>query len=206
MEIAMEKFITDNDFRYSQAKKKAREIRGFYINLTAYCIVIPFLIFINLTFSGEFYWFIFSAFGWGIGLFSHYMHVFGKSRFFGVEWERRLTEKMMAKSQRLQDKFDPSSRIDIEKSCVKRIKKIQGLYYHIAVFSFVNLVVFVLQFFSRDSNDIVEWYYFFPLIMWGVFLFFHAFDVYWAKIFLGSKWEDNKIKELAEKENVTKWE
>ena len=202
----MKNIITDEEFRYRQAKKKAREIRGFYINLICYCTAIPILIFVNVTFSPEFYWFFFSAFGWGFGLFSHWMHVFGKSSFFGVDWERKLTERMLAKSQRIQDQYNPDSRIYIKSSTVDRVKKVQGLYYHIAIFTFVNLLVFILQYFGRDTDDITEWFYFFPLIIWGIFLFFHAFDVYWSRIFLGKKWEDNKIRELAEKENVSKWE
>ena len=206
MELTMKTIITDEEFRYSQARKKAREIRGFYINLICYCIAIPVLIFVNLRYSPDFYWFIFSALGWGIGLFSHWMHVYGKSSFFGVDWERKLTEKMLAESNRLQDKYDPNSRNYKQSSSIATLKKVQGFYYHLAIFIFVNLVVLILQYFRRDTNEIMEWFNFFPLIMWGIFLFFHAFDVYWSRLFLGKKWEDNKIRELAEKENEPKWE
>lgn len=202
----MKNFVTNDEFRYNQARKKVHEMRGFYINLISFCVVIPILIFINLTFSPDFYWFIFSTLGWGIGLFSQWMHVFGKSSFFGVEWERKLTERMMAKSRSMQNRFDKSAKIPTNSSASHRVKKLKGFYYHVAIFIVVNLIVFLAQYFRQSSVNVVEWSNFFPLIIWGVFLFFHAFDVYWSAIFLGRKWEENKIREIADKENASKWE
>src|SRR5476649_1984978 len=49
-----------------------RKLRGFYIHLAQYCIVIAFLAVVNLLTTRHFHyyslWFIWPALGWGIGI------------------------------------------------------------------------------------------------------------------------------------------
>ena len=54
---------------YVKAVERVEKLKEFYQNLASYCLVIPFLIFINLRFSPGFHWFWFPIFGWGMGLF-----------------------------------------------------------------------------------------------------------------------------------------
>ena len=89
---------------YKKAKKKAQEIRSFYINLTCYCVIIPTLIFINLYFTPEFYWFYFSMLGWGMGLLFHGMSAFGWNPFLGKGWEERKLKQFMDEEQSKQNK------------------------------------------------------------------------------------------------------
>ncbi len=91
---------------YESAKKKAREIRSFYINLCCYLIVIPILIFINLKYSPGFYWFIFSAGGWGIGLLIHGLGAFEINPFFNKEWEQRKIRELMEKDRQRRQNFN----------------------------------------------------------------------------------------------------
>ncbi|MGH7859466.1 MAG: ATP-binding protein, partial [Candidatus Binatia bacterium] len=83
-----------------RAKRRARAEVGFYAHLMSYLGVIAFLALINL-FTTRYPWFLWPAFGWGIGLFSHYMAVFGsrvlKERYFdpAVEREVRREKAMM---------------------------------------------------------------------------------------------------------------
>lgn len=85
--------------RYDRAKKKAQNIRSFYMNLALYCIVIPILIIINLTYMPEFHWFYFSMLGWGTGLFFHAMEAFEWNPFFGKNWEERKIRELMDKQK-----------------------------------------------------------------------------------------------------------
>ena len=62
---------------YLKAKKRVKELKDFYGHLTSYCIVIPFLIFINLYTAAKFQWFWFPMLGWGMGLTFHAFEVFG---------------------------------------------------------------------------------------------------------------------------------
>ncbi|MCW2119703.1 histidine kinase [Flavobacterium sp. 7A] len=78
---------------YYRAKKRVEELKGFYGNLISYCIVIPFLVFINLTFSPQFQWFWFSAGGWGFGLLMHGIKVFG----YRSDWEERKIQEILRK-------------------------------------------------------------------------------------------------------------
>ncbi|WP_375237902.1 histidine kinase [Aurantibacter sp.] len=78
---------------YTQAKKEVEKIKGFYGNAISYSFVIPFLIFINLRYSPEFYWFFFPMFGWGMGLAFHALEVFG----YGKSWEDKKIKEIMEK-------------------------------------------------------------------------------------------------------------
>jgi len=82
------------DKRYEKAKEKVERIKGFYGNLLAYCIVIPFLIVINYN-TTSFPWAIFPALGWGFGLTAHGMEAFGYNPLFGKNWEERKMREYM---------------------------------------------------------------------------------------------------------------
>ena len=81
---------------YVLAKNRVRKIKGFYMHLTVYCIIIPIIIFINLKFEPHFHWFWFSTIGWGIGLFSHWLNVFGfRIIGFGNKWREKKIKEIM---------------------------------------------------------------------------------------------------------------
>ncbi|WP_106917816.1 2TM domain-containing protein [Chryseobacterium aurantiacum] len=90
----------DDDYKaYKKAQKRVKEIRGFYTNLISYCIVIPFLIFINLFTGSRSQWFWFPVFGWGIGLASHAFQVFG----IGESWQEKKIREIMDKQKNRND-------------------------------------------------------------------------------------------------------
>ena len=91
------KMYTDNlqKSNYIKAVEKVEKLKEFYQNLASYCLVIPFLIFINLRFSPGFKWFWFPAFGWGIGLVFHFLEVNNYNIFLGKNWEDRKIKEMM---------------------------------------------------------------------------------------------------------------
>jgi len=84
------------DKRYQKAKERVDAIKGFYGNLTAYCIVIPFLVWLN-TRTTDFPWVIFPILGWGFGLLMHGMEAFGYNPFLGKRWEERKIKELMEK-------------------------------------------------------------------------------------------------------------
>ena len=85
--------------KYVRAVKRVEKLKEFYQNLASYCIVIPFLIFINLRFSPGFYWFWFPMFGWGMGLTFHFLEVNNYTVFLGKNWEEKKIEELMKKQQ-----------------------------------------------------------------------------------------------------------
>ncbi len=102
----MENFKPSEEYSYQKAKKKAKEIRGFYFNVGAYCVFIPVLIFINLTFVPQFHWFWFSMLGWGTGVLMHGMDVFDKNPFLGKNWEERKLKQLIEEEKQKQERFE----------------------------------------------------------------------------------------------------
>lgn len=81
--------------KYLRAKQRVEELKGFYGNLISYCVVIPFLAFINYKTYWEFQWFWFPLAGWGLGLLIHAFSVFG----YGSSWEERKIRELMDKDE-----------------------------------------------------------------------------------------------------------
>ncbi|HYB99874.1 MAG TPA: ATP-binding protein [Candidatus Limnocylindrales bacterium] len=80
-------------------RRRRAAIAGFYAHFYTYCCVIGFLAFINI-FTGFYPWFLWPAFGWGIGVFSHYMGVFGgryiREQYFEPAVEREVRREKQA--------------------------------------------------------------------------------------------------------------
>ncbi len=91
--------------RYQKAKKQVNEIKGFYGHLTSYVIVLVILIYINLKYTPEYLWFIWTMFGWGIGLFFHAVRVFNWFPFLNKEWEERKIKQFTDKDKN-KNKFE----------------------------------------------------------------------------------------------------
>ncbi len=79
--------------KYLRAKKHVDELKGFYANVVTYCIVIPFLIFLNYRTSWDHKWFFYPMFGWGMGIIIHGFTVFG----YGADWEDQKIREIMEK-------------------------------------------------------------------------------------------------------------
>jgi transcriptional regulator with XRE-family HTH domain len=74
-----------------------RKLRGFYIHLAQYVVVIGFLAIVNLATSRQYFWVIWPALGWGIGILFHGLRVFDKVPFLNGEWERQQVEKHLGR-------------------------------------------------------------------------------------------------------------
>jgi signal transduction histidine kinase len=83
-----------------RARRRAQAEVGFYVHLASYLAVIGLLAAINLLTSPRYPWFLWPAMGWGFGLLSHYMGVFGsrwmKERFFDPIVEREVRREKAA--------------------------------------------------------------------------------------------------------------
>ncbi|WBX72722.1 histidine kinase [Tenacibaculum pacificus] len=85
--------------KYIKAVEKVEKLKELYQNLASYCVVIPFLIFINLKFSPQFHWFWFPIFGWGIGLIFHFLEINNYNIILGENWEERKINEIMKKNK-----------------------------------------------------------------------------------------------------------
>ena len=90
---------------------------------------------------------------------------------------------------------------------LKRVKKIKGFYSHLVVYIVVNIMIVILNIQDLESG---ESYFkkenFFTAFFWGLGLLAHALSTFAPTWFLGSNWEEKKIKELIEKDKNEKWE
>ena len=84
--------------RYEEARQRVDQIKGFYSNLFAYLLVIPILLWINLS-TTSFLWVLFPAVGWGFGLLMHGMEAFGYNPLLGKDWERRKIRQLMEQDE-----------------------------------------------------------------------------------------------------------
>jgi signal transduction histidine kinase len=95
-----------------RAKKRAAAEVGFYAHLMSYLGVIAFLALINL-FTTRYPWFLWPAMGWGIGLFAHYMAVFGsrmlREHYFEPAVEREVRRNTMVMQTEKQASIDELS-------------------------------------------------------------------------------------------------
>ncbi len=94
------------DEKYKEARKKVKEIKGFYTHLTIYILVNLFLLLAQLgLFSGNFHvgmpaWSYFTTpFFWGIGLMFHGLKVFKDQFGFLKEWEERKIKEFIEKEE-----------------------------------------------------------------------------------------------------------
>lgn len=88
---AMNTPVSNESMAYERASRRVKDLKGFYSNLISYCLVIPFLIFINLRFSSAYYWFWWPMLGWGVGLILNAIKVFGISS----NWEEKQIQKIL---------------------------------------------------------------------------------------------------------------
>lgn len=90
----MEDFSKEN--KYLRAKERVEKLKKFYGNLTSYVLVISALAVINYwTNEWSYMWFLWAAFGWGIGIVFHAMGTFNLNPFFGRNWEERKIKELM---------------------------------------------------------------------------------------------------------------
>ncbi|SHG22316.1 2TM domain-containing protein [Flagellimonas flava] len=80
--------------RYLKAKERVKAIKDFYSHLISYCLVIPFLWWLNYR-TTDFLWAFFPTIGWGFGLLAHGMDAFGNNPFLGKRWEERKIQELM---------------------------------------------------------------------------------------------------------------
>ncbi len=83
-----------------KAMEYVRDIRSFYIHAIQYAVVITGLAVVNLFTGPDYLWFLWAAFGWGVGLAVHGLGVFEIVNLFGDRWEKRQVAKRLARARR----------------------------------------------------------------------------------------------------------
>ncbi|MAO07415.1 MAG: histidine kinase [Alteromonas sp.] len=88
--------------RYLRAKEQVGEMKKFYTSLFFYIIIISFLGGLNYYVNEwRYMWFLWAAFGWGIGLIFQAAKAFNWAPFMNKNWEEKKIKELMDK----EDKF-----------------------------------------------------------------------------------------------------
>lgn len=89
------------DINFSAAEALAyaqvRKLKGFYLHLVQFVIVVTLLLGINLWTHPHYLWVVWVAIGWGLGLLFHGLRVFERLSPLGAEWEKKQVAKRLGK-------------------------------------------------------------------------------------------------------------
>jgi hypothetical protein len=83
-----------NEVKYRKAQERVEELKAFYSHASIYVLVMGLLAIFNV-YTSNFFWVVFPAVGWGIGLLSHGLATFGHGLLFGKNWEQRKIKQLM---------------------------------------------------------------------------------------------------------------
>ncbi|WP_319410985.1 helix-turn-helix domain-containing protein [uncultured Cohaesibacter sp.] len=83
-----------------EAMEYVRDIKSFYTHATTYACVMLLLLVINLINSPGYFWVIWPALGWGIGLTIHGFNTFEVINLLGDDWERKQIEKRLKRKRK----------------------------------------------------------------------------------------------------------
>lgn len=191
---------------YLKAEKRVKKIKGFYTHVAVTPILVPFIIFINLQLNPQFHWFWIWIAGWIIGVFIHWLGVFGFTKLnLRKDWlEEKIKEEM---NEGKDVSFDDLESNYIQERAYmqakKRMKEEKGFYVHLAV-SILSIVVIIFV-----NLEFVPGFHFFWYAVAGILLavllhWFGAFGI--SKLGLGKEWEKSKIKEIMNKNKKLKYE
>lgn len=97
----METFQNNNkEAKYLKAKEQVAEIKKFYTSLFFYVVFISILAWLNYRVNEFRYaWFLWAAFGWGIGLLFQAAKAFNWSPFLNKDWEEKKIKEFMEKEE-----------------------------------------------------------------------------------------------------------
>jgi transcriptional regulator with XRE-family HTH domain len=79
------------------AFNQVRKLKGFYIHLAQYVLVIALLTVINALTTPNRWWVQWVIMGWGVGVFFHWLQISERFGLFGSKWEKEQVEKRLGR-------------------------------------------------------------------------------------------------------------
>jgi hypothetical protein len=90
-----------SDEKHKEAKKRVKNLKSFYKNLTTYVVINIMLMVINLVTSPKSLWFYWVTIFWGIAILIQASKVFFlKGKFLGKDWEEKKIKEIMEKENK----------------------------------------------------------------------------------------------------------
>ena len=79
------------------AFNQVRKLKGFYIHLAQYVLVIAVLTIVNALTTPNRWWVQWVVMGWGVGVFFHWLQISERFSLFGSKWEKEQVEKRLGR-------------------------------------------------------------------------------------------------------------
>ena len=76
----------------------------------------------------------------------------------------------------------------------RRVRVLKGFYIHLATYIAVMVLLWLIDFLTGGG-----WWFYWPLLGWGIGIVAHAFTVFGIGGFLSSDWEEKKTRDLMNK-------
>jgi hypothetical protein len=83
----------NEQLKLARAKRDVAAIKGFYIHLFVFALVMALLFFINMA-TGSVWWVQWPLLGWGIGVAAHGLAAFGRVQRWVASWEARKLQEL----------------------------------------------------------------------------------------------------------------
>lgn len=101
------KATLDHEY-YEKARKRTKQKKRLYFHFVLFLVGSAFFVLLNkvIKFHPELDWYIWAIFAWLVLLILHVINVFVMNRFFGKDWERLQTEKLIQKHKEKLDKLE----------------------------------------------------------------------------------------------------
>jgi hypothetical protein len=74
----------------------------------------------------------------------------------------------------------------------ERVNEIKGFYSHLFVYVLVNAVIFAINYLTSPG----VWWFYWPLLGWGIGIIAHAIGVFGFFGIMSQEWEERKIEEI----------
>lgn len=102
---------------YERARSRTKQKKRLYFHFVLFLIGSAFFVILNkVILKQEGDWFVWAIFGWLFFITLHFINVFVMKKFFGTEWERVQTDKLIKKNQikleKLESKLDKKGLIN----------------------------------------------------------------------------------------------
>ena len=76
----------------------------------------------------------------------------------------------------------------------RRVRVLKGFYIHLATYIAVMALFLLIDFLTGGG-----WWFYWPLLGWGIGIVAHGLTVFGIGGFLGSEWEEKKTRDLMNK-------
>ena len=99
-------------------------------------------------------------------------------------------------------KLDPEQRELFERA-QRRARQKRRLYQHFIIFRLGSVLLIVINVLFEIGKNInpfnIDWFVW-AILLWGILLLLHFFNVFVTQKFLGKEWEDSQIERLVAKQ------